>query len=198
MMSSITWEKLQVKEKVSVFAVAILLVVYVFYDFVLTPEWAHIDDLTAQYNTERQKVKVIEDFVLAHPNPELHVVELDNKLMQVGRMLPDNPDMSHFLVQIEQLAQENGVQLGSLKPTKTANKEGYREFEVEFTVKGSFAQVMNFLHKTENGIRFINITNITMQVNKEGLTSKLSAKIYSYGVPAAPPAANAKPAETKK
>ena len=49
---------------------------------------------------------------------------------------------------------------------------------------------MKFLSKTENGTRFISVTNIGMQLGKNSLESKLSAKIYSYGVPAAPVATN--------
>jgi len=60
---------------------------------------------------------------------------------------------------------------------------------LDFSIKGNFPDIMNFLHKTENEPRFISVANISMQVKDEGLESKMLAKIYSYGVtaPAAPP-----------
>lgn len=188
-MNKFSWAKLQVKEKISVFALVAIIVTYLLYDLVLEPQWTHMDDLTAQYQAEQQQLKIVEDFVVAHPNPEQHLIELDNKLIQVGSKFPDNPEISSLLVQIEQLSRECGVQLNYLKPTKIANndKEGYREMDVEFSITGTFAQNMNFLNKTENGLRFANITSIGMQLNKKNLDSKITAKIYTYGVPAAAP-----------
>lgn len=191
-MKFFSWDKVQVTHKISIFTLSAVLVTYLFYDFVLSPQWAQLDELTAKYQSEQQQVKVIEDFVLAHPNPEQYVTELDNKIIQVGNKFPDNPDISSFLLQIEQLSRACGVQLNYLKPTKIVNidKQGFREYEVEFSISGTFAQNMSFLSKTENGLRFINITNITMKLDKKRLESKVSAKIYSYGVPVAPVATN--------
>jgi len=197
-MNFIAWNKLQVKHKVSVFVISTAIITYLLYDLVLLPQWAHIDELTAEQSTELQKVKVIENYVLAHPSPEQHLVELDNKMLQIDKAFPDNPDISSFLVQIEQLSQECGVQLAYLKPGKIDNKEGYRQLDIELSINGSFAHVMDFLNKMENGLRFVNVTNIALQLGKEGLTSKLSAKIYSYGLPTAPVATNNKVPDAKK
>jgi len=183
--------KVQSKYKVSLFALGAVLITYLIYTFLLLPQWTRLDALTAQYNIERQRVKTIEAFSQAHPIPEQHLLALDSKIMQLNNMLPDNLGISSFLLQMEQLSRECGVQLNYLKPTKNINKEGYQEIGVEISLTGNFPQIMDFLSKTENGSRFINITNIAMQLRKNGLTSKLSAKIYSFGSPVAP-AANGK------
>lgn len=197
-MNTISWEKVQVKHKISFFILFIFLVSYLFYNFLLLPQWTRRDELKAQYRNERQQVQVVEAFVLAHPNTEQYVIELDQKITQVDMMLPDTPDISRFLLNIEQLSQECGVQLGYLKPGKITNKEGYREIDVEFSINGNFIQIMSFLSKAENGSRFINVTSIGMKIEKNTLESKLTAKIYSYGVPAVPVAADAKGASVKK
>ena len=191
-MNFISWEKLQIRHKISLFTVSTFVVIYLLYYFLLVPQWARRDEVTAQYNRELQQVRVVETFVLAHPAPEQYLLELDNKIMQVDKMLPDNPEISNFLVQVEQLSQDCGVQLSYVKPTKTINKEGYREIEVEFAINGSFSHIMSFLSKAENGSRFINVNNIAMQLGKNGLESKLSATIYSHGVPTTPMATNNK------
>jgi len=191
-MNVVAWNKIQIKHKIGLFWLGAVLVTYLVYTFLLLPEWTRCDEVTAQNKAESQQVKIIEAFAKDHPNPEQYLLELDRKIMQVDKMLPENPEMSSFLVQVEQLAQECGVQLNYLKPTKTVNKEGYRELEVEFSINGSFPQIMNFLSKTENGLRFISVTNIGIQLGKNGLDSKMSAKIYSYGLPAVPATTNTK------
>lgn len=193
-----SWEKLQVKYKIGALGISLVALIYVVYIFLLLPQWTRIDELSAQYNTELQQVKIIETFVVAHPNPEEYLLELDGKIFQANNLMPDHPEISSFLMQLEQLSRENGVQLGYLKLLKTTNKTGYQELDVEFSINGSFTQIMKFLNKTENGIRFIDISNIYMQLDKDGLTSKFTAKIYSYGVPAVTTDKNNKAQETKK
>jgi hypothetical protein len=117
-------------------------------------------------------VKIIEDFLLVHPNPEQYIAELDKKLLHIDTMLPDNPEISTFLVQTEQLARECGLQFNYLKPLKIINKESHREYEMEISLIGNFNQA-------------INVVIISMQANKDRLETKISAKIYSFGIPVA-------------
>lgn len=185
-MKLIAVDTLQTKHKVSLFAIGMVLVSYLFYVFLLVPRWTEMDTLKSQYQMESQQVKVIEAFALAHPNPEEHVTQLDTKIMAVNKLLPDQPEISTFLLQLEQLSKETGVQLSYLKPGKTTNKEGYREIDIEFSINGRFNNIMNFLSKTESGTRFMNIHNLGIQLGKNGVETKLAAKIYSYGVTATP------------
>lgn len=197
-MKFVSWDKLHVKHKVSLFGIGVVLTAYLAYIFLLLPEWTRMDELTAQYKIEQQQVKVVEAFAVAHPIPEQYLLELDNKIMQVDKLLPDSPEISSFLVELEGLSREFGVQLSYLKPIKTVNKDGYREIEVEFSINGRFPQVMSFLNKAENGSRFINVTNIGMQLGKNGLESKMSAKIFSHGVSVPPVVTNNIAPESKK
>jgi Tfp pilus assembly protein PilO len=182
-MASFSWDKTPIKHKLFLFIISIVAISWAIYSFLLLPQWSEFDQLTAQYVTERQQIKVIEDFLLVHPNPEQYVVDLDHKLLYVDSLLPDNPEISSLLIQVEQLSRECGVQLGYVKPTMVTNKEGYREFEIEILLNGSFIQSMNFLNKFENNSRFTNVTTIAMLAGKNGLESKISAKVYSYGIP---------------
>ncbi|WP_378956333.1 type 4a pilus biogenesis protein PilO [Pelosinus sp. sgz500959] len=197
-MSGTSWKKIQVKHKISFFVIASVLMIYLFYDFLLLPQWTRRDELKTQQNLEQQQVQVVQSFVLAHPNAEQYLTELDRKITQVDMMLPDTPDISRFLLDIEQLSQESGVQLGYFKPGKIITKEGYQEIDIEFSVSGNYMQTMNFLNKAENGLRFINVTSIGIRMEKNTLESKLTAKIYSYGVPAVSTANNDKNTSIKK
>jgi Tfp pilus assembly protein PilO len=188
-----SWDKLPIKQQITVFGVITILIAYLLYIFILEPQWTQIDTLKTQHQAEKQKVKVVEDFVRNHPDIEGYIFELDTKIVSTDKMLPDSPDISSFVLQMEQLAKDTGVELSYLKPGKTDNKQGYRELSVEMSVKGSFAGMMSFLRKTEEGARYMNIGTISTQISKDGLESKMLAKIYSHGVPT-PPA----PAAPKK
>lgn len=189
-----SWDALPVKHKVGLFGLVTIIMLYLLYSFLLVPQWAHMDELTTQYQDEQQQVAVVEAFVKSHPHPEGYLLELDNKIKIVDKLLPDQPEVGNFLLQMEQLAKDCDVQLVYLKPGKVSNRQGYRETAVEIAIRGNYAGIMNFLHKTEDGTRFISIANISMQLGAIGLESKIQAKIYTYGV-VTPIATNNNPVE---
>lgn len=178
-------DKIPMKYKLFLFIIGIGATTWIIYIFLLLPQWDEINQLTAQCITKRHQIKVVEDFLLAHPNPEQHAVELDKKLLFVNTMLPDNPEISSFLIEVEQLSKKSGVQLNYVKPTKFTNKETYREYEIELLINGTFMQSMSFFNSFENNSRFTNVSTITMLAGKKDLESKLTAEIYNYGIPAA-------------
>ncbi len=182
-MISFSWNKMLVKYKLSLVTVSMIAVTWLVYLSLLLPQWDRIDQLTTQFDKEYQQVKVIEDFLLIHPNPEQYILELDQKLMQIDRILPDNPESSSFIVQVEELSKECGIQLNYLKPTKIMNKDGYREYEIELSLIGGFIESMQFIKKIEYKSRFTNVITIVMLPNKNSLETKLSVKIYSFGTP---------------
>ncbi|MDF2634698.1 MAG: Pilus assembly protein PilO [Pelosinus sp.] len=184
-MTSFSWDKMPIKHKLYIYIISLTVTTWLVFSFFLQPQKDQLAQLTAQYHTERQQVKIIEDFLQVHPHPEKYIVELDKKILYIDAMLPDHPEISTFLLQVEQLSRECGLQLNYLKPINTTNKEGYREYEIEISVMGSFIQSMNFLNQFENKSRFTNVTTIAMLANKDKLETKLSAKIYSFGVPSA-------------
>ena len=182
-MKVISWNHVQTRHKISAFMISAGIFSYLCYDLLFLSQWAHMDNITTQYHGEFQKVKVIENFVLSHPDPKQYLMEVEKGMSEVDKVLPDNPEISSFLAEIEQSSQKCGVRLIYLKPGKIVNKEGYRQWEIEISIKGNFYQTMNFFKEMENGLRFLTISTIDMQISDDGLKSKISAKIYSYGVP---------------
>lgn len=182
-MISLSWSKMVIKYKLSLVIMGMIAATWLVYSSLLLPQRDSIDQLTMQLYTERQQVKFIEEFLLIHPNPEQYVLELDKNLMQINRILPDDPESSSFVMQVEELSKEWSMELNYLKPTKIMNKDGYREYEVEISLIGGFIESMQFIKKLENNSRFTNVIMVTMLPSKNRLETKLLVKIYSYGLP---------------
>ncbi|SFL40134.1 type IV pilus inner membrane component PilO [Pelosinus propionicus] len=182
-MISLSWSKMVIKYKLSLVIMGMIAATWLVYSSLLLPQRDSIDQLTMQLYTERQQVKFIEEFLLIHPNPEQYMLELDKNLMQINRILPDDPESSSFVMQVEELSKECSMELNYLKPTKIMNKDGYREYEVEISLIGGFIESMQFIKKIENNSRFTNVIMVTMLPSKNRLETKLLVKIYSYGLP---------------
>jgi len=185
-------KKLEIKHKIILFGAGIAAVIVVFYLYLWLPQTERIAALTAQYQTERQRVQTIEAFANAHPDIGAYETELNNKLAQVDKMLPNNAEISEFIIEAENIAKISGVQLLRIKPAPAVNKNGYREIPLEMVVKGNYFQTLSFLKKLEEITRFNSVLNLATQSKNGDLESKLSVVIYSYGVTQQNPAEQVK------
>lgn len=194
--------KLEDKHKIFLFIVALLGLLSTSYYSVIMPQMEDVARLQNQYESERQRVQILETFALNHPDINKYVKELNAKAEAVDKSLPNDLEVARFLVEIESVSKAaGGVQLAQIKPAQAINKNGYREIPIEILVRGTFTQMLNFLKKLEETQRFHSIANMSIQSQKNILESKITVLIFSYGIvqnatptPGAAPSANAKPA----
>lgn len=170
------------KQKIILFAVGIVLTYLLFFLFIWTPQSQRITELRNELQLERSRINVIEAFVIAHPNSDKYIIELDQKIVLVDKMFPNQPEISDLLSLLNQTSQNSGVQLVHVKPTAPINKSGYREIPIDILIKGDYFQTLNFLNKLESLPRLVLVTNISTLSKQKTLETKLSGIIYSYGV----------------
>ncbi len=169
------------KHKVLLFIAGIVTVMIGFYYFIFLPQRTQISQLKTMQQAESQRVQMIEDFATAHPNIGQYEQELTAKQALVNKMLPDQAEISGFILEIEKAAQKNNIQFIRIKPAQAINKNGYREIPLELLVRGSYFQTLNFLKTLEDLPRFNSGVNMAVQAQNGQLESKITLIIYCYG-----------------
>ncbi|MDD4601013.1 hypothetical protein SDC9_05996 [bioreactor metagenome] len=175
---------LQLKYKNYLFLVLIVFILWAFYFIILSPKIQRMSALENELQFEQQQVAMIETFALAHPNSDEYVSEVNRGATLVDQLLPNQPDVSAYLFQLNKVAYDCQVQVSHIKLGTVLNKNGYREIPIEIIIKGPYFQTLKFLDKIENLPRFAMVTNITTQSQQNILESKLTISLYSYGVTA--------------
>jgi type IV pilus assembly protein PilO len=168
--------------KICSFALGLVLLTWLFADWVLLPCQQRMAVLENQLQAELSSVKVAQDFVMSHPDPAKYLKLLDDKLHVLEQMLPPKARVSEFLSQSEATAKISGVQLVSLKPGAAVNKNGYQEWSLELVIHGGFFQIMDFVKKIEAGSRFSSVVSIVMKAKSGQLESKVTISMYSFGI----------------
>jgi type IV pilus assembly protein PilO len=160
----------------------------------LYPQELRIGELTRQLQAEQQKVAVVENFILAHPDAEKRLFELQQSLVRVEKALPGSLDVSLFMAQLQRDAAASGVKLINIKPSALVDRAGYREMPIEVSIEGNYHATLAFLKKLEDGERFNLPTGFLVQRKQDKLTTRLNMQIFCYGVTPRPAAGAAKPA----
>ena len=158
----------------------------------LVPQEAKISELNRQLQAERQKITVVENFILAYPDADKRLFELQQSLARVEKALPGSLDVSVFMSQLERDAVASGVRLVNIKPSVMVDRSGYREMPIEVSIEGTYFATLAFLKKLEDGERFSLPTAFLIQRKQDKLLTRLNLQIFCYGVsprPAAVPQA---------
>jgi type IV pilus assembly protein PilO len=189
---------LKTKHIILLYSLGLAAVVWIFVMLVYLPQTVRNNELRAQLQLQQQQVKNIESFALAHPEADKYLAELDRRQIVADKMLPNHPELSEFVMQVERSAREAGVQVLQLKPSVPASRQGYREIPIEILIKGNFFQTANFLKKMEDGSRFTLVQNLTMHSRQGIIESKLNLAIFSFGSATAPVQPSAQGKTNKK
>jgi type IV pilus assembly protein PilO len=178
--------KIEEKYRFFLLVAGVITIILIFCFYIFLPQRAYIDALNTQIQGRQQQLKVIESFVLNHPDVDQYIEELEQTLTQADCALPDQLNSSDFMVQIEQISKACGLQLLQIKPAPVVNQNGYRQIPLEINTRGTFFQTINFLTKLEGIPRFNAVTSIDMQLRQNLLETKMIVVIYSYGVAVIP------------
>ena len=182
---------------VALYLVLVLALGMVVSSLLLLPQEVRISTLASQLQAERQKVAMVENFILAYPDADKRLFELQQSLARVETALPGSLDVSVFMSQLQRDAAATGVRLTNLKPSVQVDRAGYREMPIEVSFEGNYHTTLAFLKKLEDGERFSLPTGFLIQRKQDKLTTRLNLQIFCYGVtprpapgvaPQAPPA----------
>ena len=114
--------KLELKYKLTLFSLILIILNIIFYFFIYSPQSEEICTLNNQLELEQQQIKVIEDFISNHPDINAYDNELNSKLDKINKMIPENPDVSLFIDEISKIAIQSSIQINNITPGELVDK----------------------------------------------------------------------------
>jgi len=168
---------------VGVFAVIFVLFWFLSY----WPRWQSIGKLDAEYkrltaDLERSKKNAQQ---LEALRKEFESKQRDFNL--VMKSLPEKEEISSLLTGVSQSGQQAGLEFLLFQPQGEVNKNFYAEIPVSIRVQGGYHNVAQFFDKVANLSRIVNIRNIQISRDKDGmLTTSCEAVTYKF-IEAKPP-----------
>lgn len=162
---------------VGVFAVIFVLFWFLSY----WPRWQSIGKLDAEYkrltaDLERSKKNAQQ---LEALRKEFESKQRDFNL--VMKSLPEKEEISSLLTGVSQSGQQAGLEFLLFQPQGEVNKNFYAEIPVSIRVQGGYHNVAQFFDKVANLSRIVNIRNIQISRDKDGmLTTSCEAVTYKF------------------
>jgi type IV pilus assembly protein PilO len=178
------WKKvtaLTIRQQMIVVAMSVILLSYLFYIGLIAPQRERITELETQRDSDAVRLKLVDDFSQQHPHLEIYLAELDQKILQTDGLLPSDPAVGAFVIQIQQAAKDTQVEIFHIVPGTYLSNSGYYEIPIEVGVRGSFFKVVDFIQHCESLSRLTSIAMVNIQAKQGLLECKIPLVIYTFG-----------------
>lgn len=153
-------------QKITILAVAIILLAGLDYTFLYEPRAAEIgklnDDIASAHNEKNLKQQKAAN--LARLQKEIR--ELDARLKEAVAQLPNKREIPDLLSSISSKARESGLEIVLFRPRAENYQDFYAEVPVDIIVKGRFYNVVSFFDEVGRLDRLVNINNIGFKNSK--------------------------------
>lgn len=161
--------------------------------FAIRPTALTIAELSKELKDQETVLTRLEKKISELNEARKNFSELEEDLHLISEALPDSPEPSLAVAQIETLVWENNLEINSLgtkgvvligtKPetkrgVKTEVKTPYPVFQMDINLSGSYEDLTSFLKELDNLRRVIHIKSVGMsRLGREGSKINLEVKI---------------------
>lgn len=155
-----------------------------FLAFAIKPTLVTITELITTIKDQRLVVDQLQNKINALGIAQSEYNLISNDLYLVDEALPKNSQVSTLVKQIEALALQSGVTLGSMKFDPVTLKEagaGLKEIGFSLTISGDYQNLKLFLHQLNSLRRVIGVETFSFKIKKaesQVLTLGISGKAY--------------------
>jgi type IV pilus assembly protein PilO len=192
--------ELNLKQKILIAILGILLLGLALGFFVFRPLWEQTTILKEDIDREKMKLVQISRTQAQIDRFKQELAEMDIQAKQIQIMLPEAKEIPHLLKYVADLGQKQGLEFLLFKPEKENFQEYVAEIPITLQLKGYYHQIGVFFDGIRRLPRIINVKHLEFGAFDEK-TGQIMARcqLVTFRIlPPPTPAENPKPKNEKK
>ena len=186
--------------KLTIIALALIIDILILV-FIAYPLYENISTLQQQINVKQQEEEALKQRIENLKELEKNYQVAKEKSKMVELALPNEKQIPEILIQLENIAGENGMTFSEITPgtamkgtpgggakTPTVSPSSsasglYQEIPLTVKIAGSFSGLKNYLKSIEKNVRIFDINAISIEKATEGKVLNISLAITAYFQP---------------
>lgn len=147
--------------------------------------WYGYQQLEA-YQEQRQaiekattRVAALNQLQMEHTNLEVYQMEVAKQRQMAEKLLPRNIQMAELLAYVQQTARNSGLELQELMPMDSKPLGKLQIQPVKVILQGDYFPLLEFLRQLDKGAPLVQIGNMELKQQPEGLSSKFTLNFYA-------------------
>ena len=165
--------------------------------FVYRPARAEVLKAEAQERDLERKVSEVRAIVANLAAFETELAEMEQRLKQALRQLPDSKELPGLLTDVTSLGKDAGLEFKAFRPQDEIARDFYAEVPIEIEFSGDYHDIARFFDKVSKLPRIVNVSQLNMEISdQQAESTRLKVKgeattfrFMEHTTPAAAPAA---------
>jgi type IV pilus assembly protein PilO len=192
--------RFSLRDQLVLTGIGLLIVLILVGAFLVWPQISKMGDLDKQIKAARADVAVQKSLLAQRQQMKDGAAETNAKLLELGTMLPDQPELPSLIIELQDAAYASGVKVIAVAPQAPSIPEGqnYNVIPMDVTVRGTWADTVDFLQRVSRltrALRTVNFSAVTLSGDEAAdfpLYSVTTAvKVEAYSASQVAPAAAA-------
>jgi len=141
------------------------------------PAHAELQVVEAKERDLERKVSEVRAIVSNLAAFEQELEEMELRLKQALRQLPDSKELPGLLTDVTSLGKDAGLEFKSFRPQDEVKRDFYAEVPIEIEFSGDYHDIARFFDKVSKLPRIVNVSELNMEIaSQEGESTRLKVK----------------------
>jgi type IV pilus assembly protein PilO len=132
--------------------------------FVYRPARAEVLQAEAQERELERKVSEVRAIIANLAAFEAEIAEMEVKLKQALRQLPDSKELPGLLTDVTSLGKDAGLEFKAFRPHDEIGRDFYAEVPIEIEFSGDYHDIARFFDKVSKLPRIVNVSELNMEI----------------------------------
>jgi len=102
---------------------------------------------------------------------EAEIADLEQRLKQALRQLPDSKELPGLLTDVTSLGKDAGLEFKAFRPHDEIGRDFYAEVPIEIEFSGDYHDIARFFDKVSKLPRIVNVSELNMEIDSQGSES---------------------------
>lgn len=157
------------------FVVLIALVVV----FAILPQFAELERLGQQRAEAEGQVQQAKAILAQLEDAKIRSAATEAEMIKIGTQMPDSPQLPSLIIEMQNLANDAGVQMTSFAPSQPmpTTSGQYTEISISTQLKTTWDDLLDYTRRLNRTTRLLRVTNVTINPASTDTTESAGSKI---------------------
>jgi type IV pilus assembly protein PilO len=155
--------KLSPRNQAAVAAAVIVLIAVVGVVVLLVPKWQAINAIKTQIVQAQQEKAAAQTLLKQRQDAKGAAAQTQADLIAIENAMPEDPQLPSLIVELQDAANEAGLDFLKLTPTKPEVRTGYSAVKVDLELQGRWTDSMEFLRQLGELTRQVRVLKVSIK-----------------------------------
>ena len=155
--------KLTTKNKLILTVALVVVVALALAGLVIYPQFGKIAALDKQITEAQTQIDQARVLLEQRQTVKARAAETDAELLRLSNELPESPEIASLIIELQDVANEAGVEFVTLSPSDPVQNIGYSSVKMSMKITGTWADAIDYMRRISKLTRQVRVIGFAVQ-----------------------------------